>query len=74
MIDFRSAVFLNNIIDFYNEIKDSRRSLNNRTHIDLGDNLNNIGTVLNNFKSNTMSTIISSEYAYYAFLQWIYNE
>ena len=65
----RSVVFRTNVIDFYNEIKDRLRSLNNRSRIDLGNNLNagqivvnNMRTALNVFKSKMpepMKTVLA---------------
>ena len=65
----KSVVFKTNVIDFYNEIKDRLRSLNNRSRIDLGNNLNggliivnNMRTARNIFKSKmpeSMKTVLA---------------
>lgn len=47
----RSVVFRTNAIDFYNEIKDKLRSLNNKTSTDLGINQNSERTAKNNMRT-----------------------
>ncbi|XP_065361929.1 uncharacterized protein DDB_G0287625-like [Calliphora vicina] len=47
----RSVVFKTNAIDFYNEIKEKLRSLNNKTSTDFGINANSEQTARNNMKT-----------------------
>lgn len=47
----RSTVFRTNTLDFYNEIKDRLRSLNNKTVSDLGVNLNSEQIACNNMRT-----------------------
>lgn len=65
----RAVVFKTNAIEFYNEIKDRLRSLNNKTAVDVGASQNseqiaksNINTALNVFKAKLpepMKTILA---------------